>query len=75
MVLIVHDIYDYLLWIVDWSVIMSSQVVDNTWFLFGKFCFSVVDYIFIDDFSLLIRKGSYSETNIRMEEKAAVCFS
>lgn len=64
---------DYLLWIVDSSVIMSSQIVDNTWFGFGKFYFSVVDYIIIDDFSLLIRKG-YSETNILMEEKAAVCF-
>lgn len=30
MVLIVHDVYAYLLLIVDWSLIMSSQIVDNT---------------------------------------------
>jgi len=38
----------------------------------GSYIFSFVDYIFIDDSSLLIRKGIYSETSILMEEKHAV---
>lgn len=44
-------------------------------FLVGKLYFSIVNYIFINGFSFLIRKAIYSETNsILMEEKAVVRF-